>query len=117
MLTAYASSEGRLQPIDDPGDAALRRAVWINLAQPTEEEVARVRQATGLSVPSEPDISEIESSSRLARRDGALYLSLPLVSTVEPSPRGYAAGFVLSRDRLLTVRYAESLLFSRFVER
>ena len=58
-----------------------------------------------------------KSSSRLAKREGAVYLSLPLVNTAERAPRGYAAGFVLTREQLLTVHYVPSLLFTRFVER
>jgi magnesium transporter len=117
MLTAFASSDIGLQRVGGDGDDALRRAVWIDLLQPTPEEIARVQRATGLGVPTEANISEIESSSRLAKRDDAVYLSLPLVSTSDPAPRGYAAGFVLDRERLLTVHYVESPLFGRFVER
>ena len=117
MLNAFAISDGRLHPVAADSDAALGGAVWIDLLQPTTAEIARVRQVTGLGVPTEADLNEIESSSRLAKRDGALYLSLPLVNTTEAAPRGYAAGFVLGHDRLLTVRFAETPFFARFVER
>jgi Mg2+ and Co2+ transporter CorA len=46
-------------------DSDLRRSAWIDLRRPTEEELARVREATGLRIPDEHEISEIESSSRL----------------------------------------------------
>jgi len=117
MLTAFATSDGRLHPVDDPDDETLHRVAWINLLRPNAEEVERVQRVTGLAVPTEAQISEIESSSRLAKRDGAIYLSLPLVNMTEPEPRGYVAGFVLTRERLLTVRFAESPLFTRFIER
>jgi magnesium transporter len=77
----------------------------------------RVEQATGLRVPSEADLSEIETSSRLATEDGALYLSMPLVSRLDEAPRSVPAGFVLSRERLLTIRFAESRLFDAFADR
>src|ERR1700730_16180578 len=38
---------------------------------------------TGLAVPSLDELSEIESSSRLRARDGALYLSLPLIGEAD----------------------------------
>jgi Mg2+ and Co2+ transporter CorA len=47
-----------------PGEASA--AVWIDLLAPTAEESAAVRQAIGLRVPTEDQISEIESTSRLA---------------------------------------------------
>ncbi len=86
-------------------DADLRRAVWIDLCQPTEEELFRVREATALRVPDEHDITEIESSSRLAFEGGAFRLSTPLpVAGVTGSTLG-AVGFVLSKSVLLTVHF------------
>ena len=112
MLRAFASQDGRRRrPTDD-----LREAIWIDLREPTPEEVGRVADATGLAIPSEADINEIESSSRLATREGALYLSLPLVSRPETEPRSVSIGFVLTPDRLITVRFAPSRLFDRFME-
>ena len=94
MLLAY--------PDDDLGAAA-----WIDLVSPTAEEIERVRQATGLRVPGENEISEIESSSRLAFEAGAYRVSTPLVSPVGEGALVLApVGFVLSSRVLLTVRFA-----------
>jgi magnesium transporter len=88
-----------------PGEASA--AVWIDLLAPTAEESAAVRQATGLRVPTEDQISEIESTSRLAFEGGAYYVSAPLVA---PGAEGdhllTPIGFVCSSRVLLTVRFA-----------
>src|ERR1700691_1379870 len=67
----------------------------------------RVRQATKLRVPAESEISEIESSSRLAFEGGAYRVSTPLVA---PRPDGDLAltsvGFVLSPRVLPTARFS-----------
>ena len=110
MLTAFAREGSRLRQTTGP----LRAALWIDLLEPTPDEVARVGGETGLGLPSEEDINEIESSSRLASRDGVLYLSLPLVIQPETEPRSVSVGFVLSSDRLITLRFAESRVFDRF---
>lgn len=116
MLHAYTCAQGRPQRIAEPPDEAiLRDAAWIDLISPTEEETARVAAATGLAVPTRSDLSEIESSSRLATRNGVLYLSLPLLSLAE-GPRSVPAGFVLSPERLLTIRFAPSQVFDTFAE-
>ena len=52
----------------------LARAVWIDLLAPTAAEIDQVRAATGLRVPTEAEISEIESTSRLTFQDGAYCL-------------------------------------------
>ena len=112
MLTAFACRDGLLCRTAEN----LREAMWIDLLEPTPEESERVAHETGLAIPSEADINEIESSSRLSTRDGALYLSMPLVSRPETEPRSVSIGFVLSPDRLITVRFAPSRLFDRFTE-
>jgi magnesium transporter len=90
-----------------PPDADLSAAVWIDLLRPTAEESARVREVTGLRIPTEEQVSEIESSSRLAFESGAFYVSSPLVSTREDGTYALASvGFVLSSRALVTVRFA-----------
>jgi magnesium transporter len=87
-------------------EGVLAKAAWIDLREPTEEELARVRTATGLRIPDQNQISEIESSSRLAFEKGAYYLSTPLVAPREDGHLGVApVGFVLSAQLLLTVRF------------
>jgi magnesium transporter len=87
-------------------DADLAMAAWIDLREPTEEELARVRAATGLRIPDQNQISEIESSSRLAFENGAYYVSTPLVAPGDDGQLVPAqVGFVLSARVLLTVRF------------
>jgi magnesium transporter len=111
MLTAFTCHDGALRRIAEP----LADAQWIDLLNPTLGETERVARETGLNIPTEADINEIESSSRLATRDGVLYLSMTLVSRPESEPRSVSVGFVLSPDRLITVRFAPSRLFDRFM--
>ncbi len=111
MLTASTCQGGALWR----GTESLADAVWIDLLEPTQDETERVLRETGLAIPSEADINEIESSSRLATRDGTLYLSMPLVSRPDTEPRSISVGFVLSPERLITVRFAPSRLFDRFM--
>ena len=111
MLTAFARQNDRLRPTTGP----LRAALWIDLVEPPMDEVARVVTETGIALPTEHDINEIENSSRLAARDGVLYLSLPVISQPETEPRAISVGFVLSPDRFITQRFAPSRLFDRFI--
>jgi magnesium transporter len=117
MVTAFIWTNGQLHRLADTGSTgALHRAAWIDLQNASPEEVDRIEQATGLHVPSEVDVSEIETSSRLASRDGALYLSMPLIGFGGDGPRSVSAGFVLSPDRLITVRFAPSKIFDTYYD-
>jgi magnesium transporter len=117
MITAFACDGEHLRRIADPSPEALRGAAWIDLIAPSADESSRVQAATSLRVPTEANLSEIESSSRLAVADGVLTLSMPLVSRLDDEPRPLPGGFVLARDRLITIRFAPSRLFDGFAER
>jgi magnesium transporter len=118
MINAFACENGQLQRLTELGSVeALRQAVWIDLQDATADEIDRVQRATSLSVPSEADVSEIETSSRLASRDGTLYLSMPLIRIDTGGPRSVSAGFVVAPDRLITVRFAPNRIFETYAER
>lgn len=111
MLQAFPNAVGTL-----PGDAPPLHpaAVWIDLFEPTDAEARLVAELTGLHVPTLAELNEIESSSRLRRRGEALYLSSPAVMRDARGPRVTPVGYVLTRDRLLTVRFAALPAFEAF---
>ncbi|MBY0296557.1 MAG: magnesium transporter CorA [Methylobacterium sp.] len=78
--------------------------VWIDLAEPDEAAIARTEALTGLALPSCADLREVERSSRLRRQQDALVLSTPMVS-FDGTPGLHPLGFVLARDRLVTLRF------------
>jgi len=115
MLNVFLCTDGQLRRSPDALSAeTLRDAVWIDLISATPDIVTQVEQALGLQIPTEADISEIETSSRLAMRDGVVYLSMPLVSLSGDRPRNVSVGFILSPQRLVTVRFAESRVFDAY---
>jgi magnesium transporter len=117
MLTAFTCDGAALRRISEPSDAALREAVWIDLLSATEDETRRVAAATDLRVPTEANLREIESSSRLSVANGVLTLSMPLVARLDDEPRPVPGGFVLSKERLITIRFVTSRVFDSFADR
>jgi magnesium transporter len=109
MLALYSNHGVRSETPTDAADGAVpREIVWIDLLQPDADEIKFVEGATGLAVPSLAELSEIESSSRLRTEDGALYLSAPLIYRAQSDqPISTPVGFILTRERLITVRFAE----------
>ena len=81
-------------------------ATWIDLEEPTRDEDKLVEQCVGVQVPTREDMSEIEPSSRLYEENGVLYMTLSALFGVEDdAPQSDPIGFVLTHDRLITVRY------------
>jgi magnesium transporter len=119
MLTLYHSCVEHGEHPDDLAKASLPADVaWIDLLKPEPDEVAFVERTTGLDVPNIGDLSEIESSSRLRNKNGAIYLSAPFIYRAEDDrPVTTPVGFVLTRERLITVRFHELSFFQTFTDR
>jgi magnesium transporter len=95
----------------DPDSAIPSAAVWLDLMEPTPEEAAAVEAATGLRVPSREALSEVETSSRLRRVKGGLSVSTPMITFERSDSQLKPLGFLLSKDRLVTVRFHELRAF------
>jgi len=109
MLNAYPSAfaEGVSLSGRDLADRS-----WIDLVAPTEAERSAFERASGLSVPSENELGEIEATSRLKIKNDALYMTAPLIFATGNEPwLPTPVGFVLSRQLLMTVRVARSAAF------
>jgi magnesium transporter len=102
MLSAYPKNHAEGQ--------SLAGQSWIDLIDPTAAERAAFEQAFGLRVPGKADLVEIEATSRLRIDNGALYMTAPLIFENDPW-LPHPTGFVLSKNVLLTVRFAPSAAF------
>ena len=90
---------------------------WFDLLNPVEEERLLAQRMTGLRMPTRPEIEEIESSSRVYMEGDNFYLSTPLVRRIGEVSFSAPVGFVLSRDRLVTIRYSDYSVFETVGER
>jgi magnesium transporter len=119
MLYANTGHSARRAVVPDHRvDPELEGAVWLDLLRPDDAERSAVERATGLRVPALADLSEIETSSRLATEHGALYLSSPMVYLdAEGVSRVAPIGMTLSDKHLVTVRFADMPVFDLFADR
>jgi magnesium transporter len=99
-----------------PSSADSDAVVWVDLLNPSDEERTLAERITGLRVPTEAEINEIEWSSRVFVEAGALYLSTPVLDGIEPlSAALTTVGFVLASKRLVTLRFAELQPFDKLL--
>lgn len=103
MLTAYPSKEN---------------PVWLDLWNPTREEIAQACTDYRLNIPPREQLEEIEFSSRLQYEDDTFTISVP----VTPHHKGEddttsPLGFVLTKDMLVTVRFARLHTFEAITQR
>ena len=93
------------------GQEPWSNATWIDLCDATEEERSRVASATGLRVPDQSEVREIETTSRVYTEKDALYLSTPIPASADASEPLSAVGFVLTRRVLISVRFSKNSVF------
>jgi len=86
-------------------------ATWIDLCDATEDERLAVERATGLRVPDQSAVREIETTSRVYTENDALYLSTPIPASSNASEPLSAVGFVLTRRLLISVRFSRNAVF------
>jgi magnesium transporter len=115
MYYAYSIENGCLVRLAAERDVA--DAAWIDLIQPNDAEIAQLR-VLGVPVPSLAEMEEIELSNRLYREDGLDYMTAMLPGERAGGDRiSMPVTFILSTDRLVTVRHHSPRPFLTYPER
>ncbi|MFG1416811.1 magnesium transporter CorA family protein [Xanthobacter sp. V0B-10] len=114
MIVVYVPAGPALKSMtlaaDDPIPPA---AVWIDLLAPAPEETAAVERLAQITIPTRKKMREIEPTSRLFVDGDARFMTAALLcgsDTAAPSVE--PATFILTRDRLISVRYTEPRAFA-----
>lgn len=115
MYYAYSIENGRLVRL--AAERGVADAAWIDLIQPNDAEIAQLR-VLGVPVPSLAEMEEIELSNRLYREDGLDYMTAMLPGERAGGDRiSMPVTFILSTDRLVTVRHHSPRPFLTYPER
>jgi magnesium transporter len=105
-------------PVSDEGSRPSQPPIWADLWDADPTELAEAERRLGIKTPSRNRLSEIERSSRLQVRDGVLTMSVPMITHAEADEERTApVGFLLSRDHLVTLRYAALKSFEAVAQR
>ncbi|MDD3181583.1 MAG: magnesium transporter CorA family protein [Alphaproteobacteria bacterium] len=120
MISLYHLDRDKLTRtiMDGALDGLPLDTIWIDLFQPTHDEETAIERLLGISVPTHDEMQEIETSSRLYIEEGAIVMTLSVL--YKPHTSGFstaAVTFIISGNRLLTVRYADPLSFGQFTQK
>ena len=116
VITFYIPGEPARE-LADPAQCAefTRRAVWIDLCEPTPVEEQALEAALGLDIPTREEMQAIELSSRLYKEGNVLYLTATvLVKAQIERPESAAVTFILMPEQLVTLRYETPMAFQAF---
>ncbi|HEY0265895.1 MAG TPA: magnesium transporter CorA family protein [Rhizomicrobium sp.] len=95
------------------------KLVWVDLYNPTNEEIGRACTAYQLDIPPRSELEEIEFSSRLQYEDDVFIISVPVTPHNRNGGEDVTTplGFVLTKDLLVTVRFAQLHTFEAITKR
>jgi magnesium transporter len=114
MIKSYCLQDDVLRT----NQGAVAAAVWIDLFRPTPEEESAVASATNSVIPTEEDMREIETSSRLYSYGDVTYMTALLPANADGGdPVMGPVCFVLTPSHLVTVRYHDPRVFTAFPPR
>lgn len=118
LTAALPAPEARAAAAAVAAPESLRRAAWIDLLNPTPDEVRAVEAALAIEIPTREEMQEIESSSRLYREGDALFLTASFLYGVDQGDYGSTPiSFVLTNTALVTIRHATPKAFAVFAAR
>lgn len=120
MLTLFHFDQGILKQSLAEGviDFLPEQTVWLDLLMPSREDETAIARLIGVDVPSHEEMQEIEASSRLYEENGALVMTMPVLSqATSDQPLASAVTFILAEKRLVTVRYVDPQPFVAFMRR
>ncbi len=117
MINAYSANgtTTKLVPTEVP-QSLQDDIVWLDLVEPTPQEDAYVEALLGIQVPTRDDLKDIEPSSRLYIQKRSVFMTASLVFRADSEdPQLTDVAFILSGNRLITVRYADPKSFQLFI--
>jgi magnesium transporter len=117
MIRGFVTENGRLRQVDDVS-ADLANVIWADLLNPTPDEERLLESGSGVDIPTREEMGEIEASSRLYYEEGAAFMTVILPARSEGEALQMSpVTFVLTSDRLITVRYHDPRAFQTFPQR
>jgi magnesium transporter len=117
-LRAWILKPNQKAPIMLEGAAAiiaLNYAVWIDLINPTSDEISIVEQSFHLELPTRDEMEEIETSSRLYKENDTVYLTSTMIGKADTdAPEITTVAFIADPKALITLRYLDLHPFRTF---
>ena len=95
------------------------RLVWVDLYNPTDAEIGQACTTYKLDIPPRDQLEEIEFYSRLQYDDNVFTISVPVTPHARNGGEDVTTplGFVLTRDLLVTIRFAQLHTFEAITKR
>ncbi len=110
MIKAYNFKNKALTPLKLIDLKDLKKAIWIDLISPTEEEKLYIENEFEVQLPTTEELHEIEISSRFYQHNHTLYGTITNITKANTDhPEAHLVMFILQGHYLISLRYSESV--------
>jgi len=117
MLKTF-STAGESREIDVDAVTTTTGTIWVDLLNPTDDEISWTENYFNVRIPSRDALSAIELSSRLIKEGKDLYLSTPIIGTSTIERADFSpAGFIVATHTLVTIRFEALAAFDLVAKR
>ncbi len=107
MINILESHSSKIRDFNPNEDSLSEDVLWIDLVEPSPDEVSQIETQLGVSLPNREAMREIEASRRVNEVDNTLRLTATLMLFSETlEPKTAEVTFVLVGSRLITLRYS-----------
>ncbi|MGE3319610.1 MAG: CorA family divalent cation transporter [Candidatus Berkiella sp.] len=102
MITnIYISPSGALTQNPEHGTLA-----WIDICNPTPEQRKSVERDMQITLPQRSELLQLEFSNRFYVENGCIFMSVNLITKVEPLPDSHMITLIVTPKAILTLRYS-----------
>lgn len=115
MIKLYSPKGIRTVAVDELPGHHGQDVLWVDLLDPTLEEIKAVEMLEQLSLPTRNEAQEIEVSSRLYSENRTIFMTATImVRATDPNPGTTTVTFIYRPGRLLTLRFDDAAPFKVF---
>ncbi len=112
LLSVDAKEEDKQASIQD-----YKEALWIEVFKPTLVERAFILEQENIDLPEHHELHQIEYSNQFYHENDSLFLTANLVTIAYPAPENHAVTLIVSKNKIITVRYSDPNPVRLFLEK
>ncbi len=118
MIRIYNDRAVQTVTVSDLADTQWASILWIDLLDPTADEIKAVERMEKIDLPTRKEAQEIEVSSRLYVESRTLFMTATImVRAANPDSTTTPVTFVYRPNRLVTLRFEDPMPFKGFAVR
>ncbi len=104
MIKAFEKQNNKFSTIKTNNEKNLNKAIWIDINEPSKEEMKLISKVSKLPIPSLEEIQEIESSSHYESYDNGFQLNCLFLQLIGRDDSANAnVLFLISKDKIITI--------------